>query len=464
MRTEPQLFKPPQNADELCHPSGDLRAKLAAHLHNPSFTVHDLRNHETADETNPCIWILLQSGITSENSLIFDHLARRDNVDGYKEYTKEVLACHENIVLELRKRMGAYVEIVFGGATRDRMQKILNLEPFPLWGRHQDTPLYLEWHHAISTEQDYGPHISQYRSSGVKQLKRFILFAHHPQAFTFPWGPRSYGKYEDLSMEAAFKLTQITLKENFYSTLKYISKTEHLKLVYKNNSDCLIATDHPDLGVLAPNTMLTLPAHSSLPETELPLGGESKQELDQNKDDTQHQAPVAVADSLREKTLRRQARGSGTGGDWRRLIREAPENDDLDLELEIWCQRCKENTRISPKSPYSKGGLWPVDSSPSWTKGQRAKYIEVKPKCLNCAEVEGDGKWLWKRFVPVNDEIPSLDMDQLRKWAKRHSFLSLDVVIDRLDALRAMPRDRVQQNKPGFGKRNRSNPRLKKTT
>ena len=105
--SEPSLFDPPRRPEDLCHPSGDLKSKLAIHLHNPSFTVHDLLNTETADETNPCIWLLLQSGINTENTLMFDHLARRDVVDGLQKYPQAVIARHEKYISWLRENMGA---------------------------------------------------------------------------------------------------------------------------------------------------------------------------------------------------------------------------------------------------------------------------------------------------------------------------------------------------------------------
>lgn len=83
-------------------------------MHNLSFTTHDLQSSETFDETNPCIWILAQSGYNATNSLIFGHLARRNIIDGLKEYPKEAIQCHEEFIRGVGRKMKAAIEIVYG--------------------------------------------------------------------------------------------------------------------------------------------------------------------------------------------------------------------------------------------------------------------------------------------------------------------------------------------------------------
>ena len=53
----------------------------------------------------------------------------------------------------------------------------------------------------------------------------------------------------------------------------------------------------------------------------------------------------------------------------------------------------------------------------------------------------------------MNPEISSIDMDGLRDWAQKYSFLSTGAAIERLAARPTMSRERVVQRKPGFGKR-----------
>lgn len=150
-------------------------------------------------------------------------------------------------------------------------------------------------------------------------------------------------------------------------------------------------------------------------------------------------------------TLRRKARGAlSNRGSWARLVRNPIESQALPLQVEIWCQKCQENTIISPRSQYSiAGSKWPMDKEPKWTAGEPAKYIEPKPICLKCTS---GIKWPWKRFIPVNPEIPSIDMDELRHWGKVHSFMTTEYAIKVLAARRPMPRTRNVQAKPGFGR------------
>ena len=67
-------------------PSGPLNAAIACHLHCPSFTVVDPYRQDTADETNVCIKQLLDIGFTVDQCLLYDHLPRREAVDGLQLY------------------------------------------------------------------------------------------------------------------------------------------------------------------------------------------------------------------------------------------------------------------------------------------------------------------------------------------------------------------------------------------
>lgn len=71
---------------------------------------------------------------------------------------------------------------------------------------------------------------------------------------------------------------------------------------------------------------------------------------------------------LREKTLKRSAKGLGDSEVWKRLILDQSAYDESMHQVEIWCQICKENTVIADKSPYNYGERYPIDKSPNWTK------------------------------------------------------------------------------------------------
>ena len=136
------MWNPPRPADKLVRPSGELDSSIAHHLHNPIFNTSYLHGTETADDTNACIWLVMQNGFTKDKTLLSDHLARRKNseeVDGIKDYSENILGCHEEYVNEVRTNMSATVEVVWGAPVRNKMIKVYKpkkneLQPFQLWG------------------------------------------------------------------------------------------------------------------------------------------------------------------------------------------------------------------------------------------------------------------------------------------------------------------------------------------
>ena len=83
--------------------------------------------------------LLCRTGFRKGQTLIFDHLSRREIVDGIKKYPKEILKCHEDFVDDIRCKMLAEVEVVWGKCVRLRMQERYRegdneLEPLKLWG------------------------------------------------------------------------------------------------------------------------------------------------------------------------------------------------------------------------------------------------------------------------------------------------------------------------------------------
>lgn len=172
--TEPFLFDHPRRPEDLRRPSGSFEARIAHHLRNPTFTTHNLSEHETAENTNSCLGILLDSGSNEKNSLVFDHFARRDVVDALRSYRLSVIACHERFTADLRSGMKAVVEVVYGDAIQSQLLNALKLEPFPLWGKFKKVPVYLEW----AYDRNDNP-------ATQSKVLRFIVFAYQPQAFVF---------------------------------------------------------------------------------------------------------------------------------------------------------------------------------------------------------------------------------------------------------------------------------------
>jgi hypothetical protein len=192
----------------LLHPSGNINAPIACHLHNPTFYVKDPYSQETDNDSNPTIQQINQAGFSSQNSFIYDHISRRDRTeDVLLFYTANIYAIHEDFVLSLRKAMAAKVEICWGKPVRERMKELLTLVPLKLWGRHKDIELFLEMEHS--------------------SIVRFIVFVCHPQHFFYhshhtEGGIRfreTKGRKQDLYLTVASKLGDITVKHNFYEIL-----------------------------------------------------------------------------------------------------------------------------------------------------------------------------------------------------------------------------------------------------
>lgn len=193
----------------LVRPSGRLDAPVACHLYNPTFVVDDACLGETDDPSNPCIAQLHHAGFTSDNCLMFDHSARREDSRHCKIlYPPDLWDIHEKFVFALRSHMTAVVEICWGANVRERMLKHLggNLRILPLWGRYKGVDLYLE--------------LAKDKTS----VKRFIVFANHPQFFMFLKGTNvraqafraEQGGRQDLLLEIASLLGGIVVNSGFY--------------------------------------------------------------------------------------------------------------------------------------------------------------------------------------------------------------------------------------------------------
>ncbi|KZF25554.1 hypothetical protein L228DRAFT_266020 [Xylona heveae TC161] len=215
------LWDPPRSIEELVPPSGDINAPIANRLHNPSFTTLNLRGGETADGTNPCIQLLLESGFTKNNSLIYDHLSRREVLDGISKYPKAILDCHEGFLKMLRSEMTAKVEVVWGRYVRLRALETLKLERLQLWGDYKDITIYLEWD---SEETSHTQHVK-------RKISRFIVFVMHPQVFLYGWG-RKHAMLQDRYLSVAAKLASTTINECFFQELPRFSKSSFAKLSY----------------------------------------------------------------------------------------------------------------------------------------------------------------------------------------------------------------------------------------
>jgi len=94
--------------------SRDFNWPIAHHLHNHSFLTQNPHNGETAYPINPCIRLVMANTFVKGKTFIYDHLARREVVDGLVNYPEHILRCHEAWLLKIRRNILAKVEILYG--------------------------------------------------------------------------------------------------------------------------------------------------------------------------------------------------------------------------------------------------------------------------------------------------------------------------------------------------------------
>ncbi|KAF1963756.1 hypothetical protein CC80DRAFT_12593, partial [Byssothecium circinans] len=191
----------PRRKDELVAPSGSLTWPIAHHLHNPSFQTLTPHEGETEDATSSCVWMIIANNFVPGKTFIFDHLSRRESVDGLQIYPQTILDLHETWLSKIRSNMAAKVEVVYGNKVRDRMSQIYDLEPLQLWGEYEGIVLYLEW---LSIGTVFG-----------KSLARLVVPAYHPQTFLSPGGAR-YSARQDTILRVAHELAGLAYKDGFY--------------------------------------------------------------------------------------------------------------------------------------------------------------------------------------------------------------------------------------------------------
>ncbi|KAK2592916.1 hypothetical protein QQS21_009384 [Conoideocrella luteorostrata] len=181
----------------LIPPHGPLDAPLSCHLHNPNFNVADPYSSCGADSSNLSIHQIMSAGFTPDRVLIYDHTFRREPVDGLTAYPPNLLDIHESFTSDLRRHMAAVVDIVWGAPVRERMKQTHRLEEFQLWGKYRSVSIFFEW-----------------EMSG-NRLQRFVVFVCHPEAMIYG-DPETLGKKQDLHLQVAARLANISIPNNFY--------------------------------------------------------------------------------------------------------------------------------------------------------------------------------------------------------------------------------------------------------
>ena len=150
-------------------------------LHDPSFTTTKARNRACADTTNPCTARVMANAF-NRNGILFDHCSRREVVDSFVYYTKDILACHEGHLSQIRNNMQASVEIVYGIPTWERQYLLQNkLQALDLWGPYEGITIYLEY-----------KNVQENFSETSRRLRRFLISAFHSQNIIRAWSPPKY--------------------------------------------------------------------------------------------------------------------------------------------------------------------------------------------------------------------------------------------------------------------------------
>jgi hypothetical protein len=196
--------------DLLVGVSGSLQSPIAHYAHQPSFTTLHPRNGETADETNPCIAIIMGNAFEKGNSLIYDHLLRRDEKsEGLQMYPEEVVRCHEAFIQKVRESMEAKVEVVYGTPVKEKMlqKQAYKLDLLPLWGEYEDVYIILDRESNYSNAQQ------------GHRYRRVIVFVTHPQRFFYP--KQGECARQDKLLAVAAKIARVGFIERYYEDQKW---------------------------------------------------------------------------------------------------------------------------------------------------------------------------------------------------------------------------------------------------
>jgi hypothetical protein len=205
---------------------------------------------------------------------MFDHSARREDSRHCRVlYPPDLWDIHEAFVMALRSHMTAVVEICWGANVRERMLKCLqnNLRILPLWGHYKGITLYLEL------------------GEDKKSVRRFIIFANHPQFFMFMKGTNvraqafrtEQGGRQDLLLGVASRLGNIAINANFYKLSPLLLRPFRPAKAIREQRDAWKGQAYAELKAVFPGTAfissvkgtlgLSRKDHKELQDTRLPV-------------------------------------------------------------------------------------------------------------------------------------------------------------------------------------------------
>lgn len=404
--------------EELVPASGNMMAASLAHrLHNPSFTTTKVRNGSTADSSNPCTAIVMANGFDNK-IIIVDHVVRREVKDPFIYYPEDILACHEQHLSMVRNHMLAPVEVVYGVPTWERTQKYLQgrLQRLDLWGSYKGIRLFLEWDSAETADR-----------TSERQLQRFLIAAFHPQNLLKAWS-NSFKAAQDTLLEVAYSLAEVRFVPQSFEAGVWQKQIDVLPCAYfaankpyEHESrlalEALHALSLTDAGPDVRKRSIRL--HAILnSELERLVRSEGNQASPEAPFTPPSLSPSASTTILWPRKLKLP---------WSRFLRDSGDLCDLPSEVSRLCIRCWGATVIGPER-CTIG----IDPEPRWTNTIPAKYVERRLVCQNCG--------IQRRFVPIDEKIPSVSVDSLNELYDSVRGFSQEVQLEKLREQRSSSR------------------------
>ena len=121
---------------------------------------------------------------------------------------------------------------------------------------------------------------------------------------------------------------------------------------------------------------------------------------------------------------------------WSHFLKDKKDFCDLPSEVSCLCIYCWGATVVGPER-CTIG----IDPEPRWTNTDPAKYIERQLTCQHCGSQ--------RRFVPIDEKIPSISVESLNKFYIPVRGFSQEVQLERLQEQRSSSRYHRWQKSTG---------------
>ncbi len=159
--------------------------------------------------------MVMGNGFQEGESLIFDHIHRRDpESQGLKKYPEAALAAHEDRTRHIMAFSAAKVEVVYGRVVQARILQTMRCTMLPLWGRWNGIFLVLVHENNFDNQDE------------AYKYRRVMLFATHPQHMFYEQRGSPVAIRQDLTFEVASLITsrKIEVDAQYYHSKKWYNK------------------------------------------------------------------------------------------------------------------------------------------------------------------------------------------------------------------------------------------------